>query len=228
MRRPPSIAAAFVVGGVIMLVVERCGPCRGVRRGQDADVARGRDRRLPDRRARSGRVALGRDDRRRPACRPRPAGRRRVLVLPGDADDGRRVRATRCGRPVICSALERLTEIAVGFLAAFLAALLVVRPFLRFVTRAGLRAVRLVPHRGGTRSLRGDRPPGGSSGQRAVVSGCAGVSSPASSSPCRSSSVSWRSSGCFAGPTGSPVGWASGFSGSTCRVSASWPRRCSC
>lgn len=32
---------------------------------------------------------------------------------------------------------ERLTEIGVGFLAAFFAALLVVRPFLRFVTRAG-------------------------------------------------------------------------------------------
>jgi undecaprenyl-diphosphatase len=33
--------------------------------------------------------------------------------------------------------LDRAIEIAIGFVAAFLAALLVVRPFLRFVARSG-------------------------------------------------------------------------------------------
>ena len=47
---------------------------------------------LPVRRHDPGRVALGRDHRRRHAARRRPALGRRVLVLAGDADHGRRLR----------------------------------------------------------------------------------------------------------------------------------------
>ena len=42
---------------------------------------------------------------------------------------------------------ERAAEIAIGFVMAFLASALVVKPFLRFVTALGLCAVRLVPDR---------------------------------------------------------------------------------
>ena len=51
------------------------------------------DRPVPDAGAHPGRVALGRDDRRRDGHGPRPAGGRGVLVLSRDADDGRGVRA---------------------------------------------------------------------------------------------------------------------------------------
>ena len=43
---------------------------------------------------------------------------------------------------------ERALEIAIGFVMAFLAALVVVKPFLRYVRAIGLRAVCVVPDRG--------------------------------------------------------------------------------
>jgi undecaprenyl-diphosphatase len=49
---------------------------------------------------------------------------------------------------------ERGVEIAIGFVMAFIASAMVVRPFLRFVSRSGFRTVRLVPNRGGDRGAR--------------------------------------------------------------------------
>ena len=83
------------------------------------------------------RVALGRDDRRRHADGARSAGRRGVLVLSGDADDGGRVRARPAGGARARWRRSAPLEIAIGFVMAFVASLLVVRPFLAFVRRSG-------------------------------------------------------------------------------------------
>ena len=111
---------------------------------------------LPDAGADSRRVAVGRDDRRRPADAARPSGGRGVLVLSGDADDGRRVCCTICGRCAITWRRSAAAEIAIGFVMAFLAALLVVKPFLRYRRAVGFRPVRLVSDRAGAGDLRRD------------------------------------------------------------------------
>ena len=81
-------------------------------------------------------------------------GGRGVLVLPGDADDGGGVCARSAGRCGITWRRSAPARSRVGFVMAFIASVLVVRPFLRFVSRVRLRAVRLVPHRARSRRIR--------------------------------------------------------------------------
>ena len=66
----------------------------------------------------------------RPACR-------RVLVLPGDADDGGGVRARSRRRRGTAWEAALGGEIAIGFVMAFIASALVVKPFLAVVRRVG-------------------------------------------------------------------------------------------
>ena len=85
-----------------------------------------------------------------PACRGRAAtivaamamrvdrrGGGRVLVLSGDADDGGGVRARAAGGAARARRRRAALEIAVGFVMAFVASALVVKPFLSYVRRSG-------------------------------------------------------------------------------------------
>ena len=64
---PRVIAAAFILGGIVMLLVERMRAGRRVTEADRTPLGRARwHRRLPDAGAGSGRVALGRHDRGRP------------------------------------------------------------------------------------------------------------------------------------------------------------------
>ena len=71
------------------------------------------------------------------AAGTRPRRGRRVLVFSRDADDDGRVRLQAVRREGLSDAASAALEIAVGFVMAFLAALVVVRPFLAFVARSG-------------------------------------------------------------------------------------------
>jgi undecaprenyl-diphosphatase len=131
------IAVAFIVGGVVMLIVERFRPAPTVFDAERTPIAR----------------ALG-------------VGLCQVLALiPGVSRSGATIvggMAMRLDRPAAAEfsfflamptmvaafayellgvrehiAPERAAEIAVGFVAAFVAAALVVRPFLAFVRRSG-------------------------------------------------------------------------------------------
>jgi undecaprenyl-diphosphatase len=134
---PRVIAWSFIIGGLVMLVVERFRPAPLVR---DAD-------RTPLGRA----FAVG-------ACQA-------LALIPGVSRSGATIIGGllfRLDRPAAAEfsfflaiptigaafasdllevrnelALDRAAEIAVGFIMAFVAALLVVRPFLRYVARAG-------------------------------------------------------------------------------------------
>ena len=140
LREPqPSSRATFIIGGIVMLVVERFRPHAGrasrpIRRPFAARFGIGLCQTLA---LVPGRVALGRDDRRRAA---------------DAASIGRRRRSSHffCAMPTMAAAFvhelrevrhhlaaERAGEIAIGFVMAFLAALIVVKPFLRFVSRSG-------------------------------------------------------------------------------------------
>jgi len=131
------IAIAFILGGVIMLVVERYRPGPVVHQADRTPIGRA--------------VAIG-------ACQA-------VALVPGVSRSGATIigglllRLDRpaaaefsffLAMPTMAGAFahdlwevrhqltpDRSAEIAVGFVMAFLAALLVVRPFLRFVGRAG-------------------------------------------------------------------------------------------
>ena len=194
------IAVAFIVGGIVMLVVERLRPAPD---GASTPSGRRSARALGDRLvsdagadpgvSRSGATIVGGD-----ADGPRPPGRGGVLVLSRDADDGRGVRARSARGAAPASRRERALEIAVGFVMAFLASLRRRQAVPGVRQAVGLRAVRLVPHRArrrrcSRRSRRG--------GCRRACSGCAAASSPASSSRCRCSSASPRSSGSSASST---------------------------
>lgn len=137
---PRVIGAAFVVGGVIMLVVERFRPAPTV---HDVDS-------MPFKQA----VAVG-------ACQM-------LALIPGVSRSGATIvggmgmgleRTTAAefsfflSMPTMTAAFlhdflqvrhdlapERGLEIGIGFLTAFLAALVVVRPFLRWVGRSGFAA----------------------------------------------------------------------------------------
>jgi len=131
------IALAFIIGGIIMLIVERYRPAPVVRQADQTPVGRA--------------VAIG-------ACQA-------VALVPGVSRSGATIigglllRLDRpaaaefsffLAMPTMAAAFahdlwevrhqltpDRSAEIAVGFVMAFIAALLVVRPFLRFVGRSG-------------------------------------------------------------------------------------------
>jgi hypothetical protein len=95
--------------------------------------------------------------RRSPAacCRSVAQRRRGVLVPRRTADPLRRVRAEADEEPR--GAARRVpAPFSVGAPRAFVSAILVVVPFVRFLPEAHVRAVRLVPHRGRALLLAGD------------------------------------------------------------------------
>jgi undecaprenyl-diphosphatase len=131
------IAAAFIIGGVVMLVVERNRPVPAVHQAEDTPIGRA--------------LAIG-------ACQT-------VAMVPGVSRSGATIigglllgldRPAAAefsfflAMPTMAAAFahdlwkvrhelsaDRGAEIAVGFVMAFIAAALVVRPFLRFVGRSG-------------------------------------------------------------------------------------------
>ena len=131
------IAAAFILGGIVMLVVERLQPSPDVHEVDRIPMARALGIGVAQAVAvipgvsRSGATIVGgllmRLD------RPAAAEFSFFLAMPTMAGafvhDLWEVRAHL--------APERAVEIAIGFAAAFVAALLVVRPFLRYVGRSG-------------------------------------------------------------------------------------------
>ena len=133
-----TIAVAFIVGGVVMLVVERLRPQRrGAGGGADSGGQGGVGRRVPDAGAGSRGVAIRRHDRRRAADGARSAGGGRVLVFSGDADDGGGISPRFARGPAASCRRIGPLEIGVGFVMAFLASLVVVKPFLNLVARSG-------------------------------------------------------------------------------------------
>ena len=134
---PAVYAAAFVVGGVIMLAVERARPVPTVFTAAETPISRAvaigvcQTAALVPGVSRSGATIVGG----LLAGLDRPAAAEFSFFLAMPTMAGAFVYELWSARDLL--GVERLTEISVGFLAAFLAALLVVRPFLRFVTRAG-------------------------------------------------------------------------------------------
>ena len=132
-----AMALAFILGGIVMLIVERFRPAPDVREADQAPVGRAfgigvcQTLALVPGVSRSGATIVGgmlmRLD------RPAAAEFSFFLAMPtmvaAFAHDLWEVRDHLSS--------GRALEIAVGFVFAFLAAALVVRPFLRFVTRAG-------------------------------------------------------------------------------------------
>ena len=134
---PQVIAWAFIIGGVVMLVVERFRPAPRVRQADQTPLGRA--------------FAVG-------ACQA-------LALIPGVSRSGATIvgglmlgldRAAAAelsfflAMPTLGAAFakdlwdvrhdlafDRAAEIGVGFVLAFIAALLVVRPFLRYVTRSG-------------------------------------------------------------------------------------------
>lgn len=134
---PRVIATAFVLGGIVMLLVERFRPQPVVQKAEDAPVGRA--------------LLVG-------LCQT-------LAVIPGVSRSGATIVGGMLARfdrpaaaefsfflamPTMAAAFahdlwevrdhlspERAAEIGVGFVMAFIAAALVVRPFLRFVSRAG-------------------------------------------------------------------------------------------
>ena len=134
---PGVIAAAFIGGGIVMLLVERHRPAPVVFEADQTPVGRA--------------LAIG-------ACQT-------LALIPGVSRSGATIiggLAMRLDRPAAAEfsfflamptmaaafvhdawevrdhlAPERAAEIAIGFLMAFVSALLVVKPFLRFVGRSG-------------------------------------------------------------------------------------------
>ena len=93
-KSPRVFAGAFIVGGLVMLLVERLRPAARRRCSRaDAAAARARHRVVPDARAGSGRVAVWRDDCRRPCHGTGQVCRGRVFVFRRHPHDVRRIRA---------------------------------------------------------------------------------------------------------------------------------------
>ena len=121
---PQVFATTFIVGGIVMLVVERFRPAPTVVDADRTPLARALGiGAVPGAGDGSGRVAIRRDHRRRHADGPRSPRGRGVLVLPGDADDDGGVRARACSKVRHHLAPERALEIAIGFVMAFVASL---------------------------------------------------------------------------------------------------------
>ena len=90
---PAVFAVSFIVGGIVMLIVERFRPIADdSQRRAHPGRTRARRRTLSDARDRSGRVAQRCHDRRRHVDGTGPSGGRGVLLLSRDSDDGRRIR----------------------------------------------------------------------------------------------------------------------------------------
>ena len=91
--QPIWVCVALILGGLVLLAVDfmRLNPRYHSVEEFPIPLAL-ENRSLPVPRHVSRRLAIGRDDRGRDADGGEQAGRRRVLVLPGDADDGRRLR----------------------------------------------------------------------------------------------------------------------------------------
>ena len=97
---PAVIAWSFIVGGIVMLIVERYRPEPVVRNADHTSLARALgDWRLPGAGDDSRRVAIRRHHRRRHAAAARSSGRGRVLVFSGDANDDGGVRARHARGP---------------------------------------------------------------------------------------------------------------------------------
>ena len=205
---PAVVAGAFFADFVqTVLVRERARLCvdlhprrrRDARRrahGARADGASGgaddglacRWRSASARRSRSCPACRDREPRSSAACwrastgRPRPSSRsswrcRRWW----------RRSSTSCSRCRASSPGGRPLEIAIGFVTAFVAALIVVKPFLAVVDARRVRAVRLVSDRVRGPAPRRRRPP---DGPETRCSGSDAASSPGSSSRSRCSSAS--------------------------------------
>jgi undecaprenyl-diphosphatase len=131
------IASAFILGGVVMLVVERFRPSPQIGRADQIPVSRAFGVGVAQAIAvipgvsRSGATIVGgllmRLD--RPAAAEFSFFLAMPTMLGAFVHDLWEVRAEL--------APERALEIAIGFVTAFLAALLVVKPFLRYVARSG-------------------------------------------------------------------------------------------
>lgn len=134
---PAVIAAAFIIGGVVMLVVERVRPAPIVQQADQTPIGRA--------------FAIG-------VCQA-------LALIPGVSRSGATIVGGMLARldraaaaefsfflamPTLAAAFakdlwdvrhhlapDRAMEIAIGFVMAFLASALVVRPFLRFVSRSG-------------------------------------------------------------------------------------------
>jgi undecaprenyl-diphosphatase len=134
---PAVYATAFVVGGVIMLAVERARPQPSVLAADRTPLSRAvaigvcQTAALIPGVSRSGATIVGG----LLAGLDRAAAAEFSFFLAIPTMAGAFVFEMWSARDLL--GVERLTEITVGFVAAFVAALLVVRPFLRFVSRAG-------------------------------------------------------------------------------------------
>jgi undecaprenyl-diphosphatase len=136
----PVIATAFIVGGVAILVVERFGPRADVRKIDDVTAGQATGTGLYQMLAlipgvsRSGATIVG--------------GMLMGLERPTAAEFSFFLAMPTLAAAFAHSALElrhqitpdRLTTIAVGFVTAFIASILVVKPFLTIVRRQGFAA----------------------------------------------------------------------------------------
>jgi undecaprenyl-diphosphatase len=131
------IAAAFIVGGLVMLLAERFRPVPTVLDAERVPLGRavavGSCQMLA---LIPGVSRSGRHDRGWHAAAARSGGGSGVLVLPGDADvgGGVRVRVDEGAQSADAGARARNCD---GFVMAFIASAAVVRPFLQFVRRSG-------------------------------------------------------------------------------------------
>ena len=143
------IAWAFVLGGVVMLVGRAAaagadGAPTSSRRRSARALAIGSVQTLAlvPGVSRSGATIIG-----AAAARASTARRRRSSRFFWPMPTMAAAFAHDFSRSGTSSTPERRLEIAVGFVTAFVAAVMVVRPFLAFVGRVGLRAVCVVSHR---------------------------------------------------------------------------------
>jgi undecaprenyl-diphosphatase len=134
---PTVYALAFIVGGVVMLVAERARPAPSVQVADETPIGRAvaigacQALALVPGVSRSGATIIGGLF----AGLARPAAAEFSFFLAMPTMAGAFVYELWAVRAVMD--LERGAEIAVGFLMAFVSALVVVKPFLRFVARSG-------------------------------------------------------------------------------------------
>jgi hypothetical protein len=152
---PAVFAAAFIVGGLVMLVVERLRPSPVVRDAERMPTSRAFGIGLCQMLALIPGVSRTRSIRPAATARPRPARGRRILLLSGDADDDRGLcaRTVRGPASTLVGARARhrhRLRRGVSLVPGGHHALPVVRQAL------GVCALRLVSHRPRAGRLRGD------------------------------------------------------------------------